>query len=95
MLPSTVLEGQIQDLAQEPYPWPTSSASFWYFIFYSFLGVDSTKGNVGNKLKQGLGLEEQRRVHGMWEKMEETESKDSNPQLPAPVILEKQAAMPC
>lgn len=69
MLRSTVLEGQIQDLAQEPYQWPPSSVSFGYFNFDNFLGVDSTKVNVANKLKWGLVLEKQRGVHGTWERL--------------------------
>lgn len=92
-LPSPVLEDWIQDLAQEPHQWPTSSVSFSYLNFYHFLGVDSTKVNVGNKLKRGLGFGGATMCAWDVRKMEETESKYSNPQLPASVILEKPATM--
>lgn len=90
---SPVLEEPIQDLAQEPHQWATSSVSLLYLNFYHFLGVDSTKVNVGNKLKQGLGFGGAKMCAWDVRKMEETESKYSNPQLPTSVILEKQATM--
>lgn len=48
---------------------------------------------MGNKLKQGLGFGEAKMCAWDVRKMEETESKYSNPQLPTSVILEKQATM--